>query len=203
MTDPDLAHESACGGRLVAGVDEVGRGPWAGPVVACAVILDRHAVPRGLDDSKRLTRPRREVLDVEIRATACIGLGVVTVEEIDRLNVLQASLEAMRRAVADLPVSPDHVLVDGNRLPRLVQPATAIVGGDGLSASIAAASIVAKVARDRMMADLAREYPVYGWDHNAGYGTPEHRAALDRHGVCLHHRRSFAPIAALLAGAAR
>jgi ribonuclease HII len=172
-------------------------------VVACAVILDRRRIPDGLDDSKKLLRPRREALDIEIRAACHIGLGVVAVEDIDRLNILQASLEAMRRAVAALPVAPDHVLVDGNRLPRLALPATAIVGGDGLSATIAAAAIVAKVARDRLMADLAHDFPVYGWDRNAGYGTPEHRAALDRHGVTPHHRRSFAPVAALLAVAPR
>jgi len=198
MAEPDFGHETACGGRLVAGVDEVGRGPWAGPVVACAVVLDRGRVPRGLDDSKKLARARREALDVEIRDAAQIGLGVVSVADIDRLNILQASLEAMRRAIAALPITPDHVLVDGNRLPRLDRPATAIVRGDGLSASIAAASIVAKVARDRMMAELARDFPAYGWERNAGYGTAEHRAALESHGVTAHHRRSFAPIATLL-----
>ena len=199
MTKPDLTLETASGARLVAGVDEVGRGPWAGPVMAAAVILDWDRVPEGLDDSKKLTRVRRESLTLAIRDAAHIGIGIVEIEDIDRLNILEASMEAMRRAVAALPVAPAHVLVDGNRLPGLVQPATAVVGGDGLSASIAAASIVAKVARDRLMAQLARDFPNYGWERNAGYGTAEHRAGLNAHGVTPHHRRSFAPIAALLA----
>jgi ribonuclease HII len=198
MAEPDLTFERRCGARLVAGVDEVGRGPWAGPVVACAVVWSGRDLPQGLNDSKQLTRARREALDVEIRASAHVGLGCVEVEEIDRVNVLYAAMEAMRRAVDALPVAPEHVLVDGNRLPRLAQPATAIVKGDGLSATIAAASIVAKVARDRMMAELAGDFPHYGWERNAGYGTAEHRSALEAHGVTIHHRRSFAPIAALI-----
>jgi ribonuclease HII len=199
MTRPDLSLEAACGARLVAGVDEVGRGPWAGPVMAAAVILDWGRVPDGLDDSKKLTRIRRETLTRQIHDAAHIGFGIVEVEDIDRLNILEASMEAMRRAVAALPVVPAHVLVDGNRLPGLAQPATAIVKGDCLSASIAAASIVAKVARDRLMAVLAGDFPNYGWERNAGYGTAEHRAGLQVHGITPHHRRSFAPIAALLA----
>ncbi len=195
MTDREL--ERACPSP-VAGIDEAGRGPWAGPVVAAAVILGA-AVPAGVTDSKRLSRERREVLFAALRASACIGVGVASVAEIDRLNILAATLVAMRRAVDDLDVAPAHALVDGNRAPELACPATAVVGGDGRSLSIAAASIVAKVTRDRIMARLARRYPGFGWERNAGYGTPEHRAALMRLGVTPHHRRSFAPVARLLA----
>ncbi len=201
MTGPTLQFETACGVPVVAGVDEVGRGPWAGPVVAAAVILDTARLPDGLNDSKKLSRQKREQLDAAIRETSAVGLGVVEVADIDRLNILAAAMEAMRRAVADLPVAPGHALVDGNRLPDLAMPATAVIKGDGLSASIAAASIVAKVHRDRLMATLAETFPAYGWERNAGYGTAEHQAALRDHGVTCHHRRSFAPIARLLAGA--
>lgn len=199
MAKPDLSRELACGAPVVAGVDEVGRGPWAGPVVASAVILDWTRLPAGLDDSKKLSKARRETLAHQIRDCAHVGIGLVDVDDIDRLNILQASMEAMRRAVAALPVPPGHILVDGNRLPGFDRPATAIVKGDQLSVSIAAASIVAKVARDDLMAELAGAFPAYGWERNAGYGTAEHRAALDSHGVTPHHRRSFAPIADLLA----
>ena len=199
MTGPTLQLEAACGVSRVAGVDEVGRGPWAGPVLAAAVVLDPDRVPPGLDDSKKLSRQKREQLSASILAVAQIGIGIVDVADIDRLNILQATMEAMRRAIAALPEPPGHVLVDGNRLPDLTLPATAVVKGDGLSASIAAASIIAKVRRDRMMAELAENYPGYGWERNAGYGTAEHQAALRRHGVTCHHRRSFKPIAALLA----
>ena len=167
--------------------------------MASAVILDWTHLPAGLDDSKKLSRARRETLAQQIRDCAHVGVGLVEVDDIDRLNILQASMEAMRRAVAALPVAPGHILVDGNRLPGFDRPATAIVKGDQLSVSIAAASIVAKVARDDLMAELAGSFPAYGWERNAGYGTAEHRAALDTHGVTPHHRRSFAPIAALLA----
>ncbi len=201
MTGPTLEFETTCGAPVVAGVDEVGRGPWAGPVVAAAVVLDTARLPEGLNDSKKLSRQRRESLDIAIRETSAVGLGVVDVADIDRLNILGAAMEAMRRAVADLPVAPGHALVDGNRLPDLAIPATAVIKGDGLSASIAAASIVAKVHRDRLMATLAETFPAYGWERNAGYGTAEHQAALRDHGVTCHHRRSFAPIARLLAGA--
>ena len=193
----DLALERARRGP-VAGVDEAGRGPWAGPVVAAAVVLDAGSVPVGVTDSKRLSRARREALLTALRASARIGVGAASVAEIDRLNILEATLIAMRRAVDDLGVPPAHALVDGNRTPELSCPATAVVGGDARSLSIAAASIVAKVTRDRIMADLARAHPGFGWDHNAGYGTAEHRAALDALGVTPHHRRSFAPVAARL-----
>ncbi len=198
MAPPTLDLEAALAGP-VCGLDEVGRGPWAGPVFAAAVVLDPACLPRGLDDSKKLTARRREALDIEIRATAAVSLGSASVEEVDRLNVLAASMLAMARAFAALPVSPVHALVDGNRLPDLPCPAIAVIGGDGRCASIAAASIVAKVARDRLMAALALDHPGYGWETNAGYGTAAHRAALERLGVTTHHRRSFRPIAELLA----
>ncbi len=194
----DFALESVCQ-RPVAGVDEAGRGPWAGPVVAAAVVLDAACVPAGVTDSKQLSRARREALFAALRVSARVGVGVASVAEIDRLNILAATLVAMRRAVDDLGVEPAHVLIDGNRLPELCCPATAVVGGDRRSLSIAAASIIAKVTRDRLMARLARRYPGFGWERNAGYGTPEHRSALDRLGVTPHHRRSFAPVARLLA----
>jgi ribonuclease HII len=184
-------------------VDEVGRGPLAGPVLAAAVILDACRLPPGLGDSKRLSPARREALDRMIRDTAvAFAIGRAEVEEIDRLNILEASLLAMARAVAALPVVPGRVLVDGNRTPRLACPVRAVIGGDATVASISAASIIAKVARDAEMTALDSRFPVYGFARHKGYGTAEHRAALGRHGPCLHHRRSFAPVrAALLAGA--
>ncbi len=197
--DAEARQRGAVLGRAVAGIDEAGRGPWAGPVVAAAVVLDAGSVPVGVTDSKRLSRARREALFTALRASARIGVGAASVAEIDRLNILEATLIAMRRAVDDLGVPPAHALVDGNRAPELSCPATAVVGGDARSLSIAAASIVAKVTRDRIMARLARRYPGFGWERNAGYGTPEHRAALMRLGVTPHHRRSFAPVARLLA----
>ncbi len=194
---PDFALESALDGP-VAGVDEAGRGPWAGPVVAGAAVLDPADTPAGIADSKTLSAARREALYDALVECARIGVGVASVAEIDRLNILAATMLAMRRAVDDLGVVPGHVLVDGNRLPELPCPATAVVRGDARCVSIAAASIVAKVTRDRIMATLARTHPGFGWDHNAGYGTAEHRAALDALGVTPHHRRSFAPVAARL-----
>ena len=195
-----LERERAAGLR-VAGVDEVGRGPWAGPVVAAAVVLDPAALPQGLNDSKRLSAGRRVALDAEIRATARVALGQASVDEIDTLNILRATHLAMRRAVAGLDIVPDHVLVDGNRAPAFACPASCVVGGDGLVASIAAASIVAKVARDMLMQALDAQHPGYGWVRNMGYGTAEHAAGLARHGVTAHHRRSFAPIARIIASA--
>ena len=195
----DFALEAACGCLRVCGVDEVGRGPWAGPVVAAAVILDRDWDADGVDDSKRLTAAARIQLRREIEAHAEIGTGQASVYEIDRLNILNATLLAMRRAVATLPRVPECALVDGNRLPDLPCPAQAVTRGDARSLSIAAASIVAKVERDRLMARLAADFPGYGWERNAGYGTPEHAAALERLGVTPHHRRSFAPVARRLA----
>lgn len=198
---PDFAFERAAGG-LVAGVDEAGRGPWAGPVVAAAAILDPAALPQALadrlDDSKQLSRKTRTALFDILRSGAEVAVGVASVEEIDELNILAATMLAMRRAVDALPVAPESVLVDGNRPPAMPCPVRTVVGGDGLSLSIAAASIVAKVTRDRMMAELAEKHPGYGWERNAGYGTKAHRMGLERYGVTEHHRRSFKPIAAYL-----
>ncbi len=195
---PDFTRETLLLSRglsPVAGVDEVGRGPLAGPVVAAAVILDPEAVPPGLADSKALTSRRREALFAELQAQAICATGLASVAEIDRMNILQASLLAMRRAVLALPVTPAHALVDGNRLPeQLPCPAEAVVGGDRTVASIAAASIVAKVTRDRLMRDLAARHPGYGWERNAGYGTKEHLDALKRLGATPEHRVSFRPV---------
>jgi len=198
---PDYDLERAAGG-VVAGVDEAGRGPWAGPVVAAACVLDLEALApelRGvIDDCKLLRRETRERLFPAIAAGARIGIGAASVAEIDRLDVLQATMLAMARAVAALGGPPDLALVDGNRLPALPCPARAVVGGDRRSLSIAAASIAAKVVRDRLMRRLATRYPGFGWERNAGYGTAEHQAALGRLGITRHHRRSFRPIANLL-----
>ncbi|MFQ5623002.1 MAG: ribonuclease HII [Paracoccaceae bacterium] len=195
MNPPDFSFEKAMMPGPVCGIDEAGRGPWAGPVVAAAVILPAGCAISGIDDSKKLTKLRRERLCREIVAVADVGLGDASVKEIDELNILAASHLAMCRAVAALPRAPAFALVDGNRLPPgLPCPARAIVKGDARSASIAAASIVAKVARDRIMAELAARFPGYGWESNAGYGVPAHRDALHRLGVTPHHRRSFRPI---------
>lgn len=179
---------------LVAGVDEVGRGPLAGPVMAAAVILGDARIV-GLKDSKRLSPKKRAGLSDIIRAEAmAVGVGLATVTEIDRLNILEATMLAMTRAVAALAVLPAMVLVDGNRCPAWGWPSRAIVKGDATVPEIAAASIVAKVARDRKMADAARNYPGYGWERNAGYGVPEHLAGLRKYGATPLHRRSFAPV---------
>ncbi|SDY22157.1 RNase HII [Citreimonas salinaria] len=193
MPTYEMPHWAA--GRVVAGIDEVGRGPLAGPVVAAAVILPVDAVPDGLADSKVLTAARRTALDQVIRACGHIGLGMASVDEIDAINILQATYLAMRRAVAALPLSPAHLLIDGNRLPPdLPCEATTIVQGDGCCPSIAAASIVAKCWRDAHMCDLAQHFPGYGWETNAGYGSKSHREALRNLGVTPHHRRSFRPV---------
>jgi ribonuclease HII len=178
----------------VAGVDEAGRGPWAGPVVAAAVVLDPHRIPKGLNDSKVLTARQRDRLFDEIAATSDFGVGVCGVDQIDEINILRATMRAMRTAVANLKVAPLLVLVDGNLLPEIPMSGRAVVDGDALSQSIAAASIVAKVTRDRMMVELGRELPLYGFGRHKGYGTAEHRAAIAAHGVTAHHRRSFKPI---------
>jgi len=181
---------------LVCGVDEAGRGPLAGPVVAAAVILDRLRPIAGLDDSKKLSAKRRAALASEIRAKAIAwAVGEASVEEIDRINILQASLLAMQRAVAALSTQPGEALIDGNRCPILCCPARAIIGGDGKVACIAAASIIAKTVRDAGMQVLHAAYPRYGFDRHMGYGTPQHLKALREHGVCPVHRRSFAPVA--------
>ena len=192
---PDLSLERALGG-VVCGVDEAGRGPLAGPVIAAAAILDPARIPAGIDDSKRLAPARRAALACALRERAIVAVGEASVEEIDRCNILGATLLAMRRAVEGLARAPDRALVDGNRAPPLACPTHTIVRGDRKSLSIAAASIVAKVRRDRLMAALAAEWPHYGWERNAGYPTPFHRAALARYGPSPHHRRSFAPVRA-------
>ena len=184
---------------LMAGVDEAGRGPLAGPVVAAAVILDDLNPIKGLADSKKLSALRREKLYDEIQAKAlCCSIALATVEEIDALNILQATLLAMKRAVEGLRLKPNKVLVDGNRLPTLMMVAEAIVKGDALVPAISAASILAKVYRDRWCAEFHLEYPQYGFAGHKGYGTAGHLAALREHGACPQHRRSFAPVAEVL-----
>lgn len=197
---PDLSWEIRLGG-LVAGVDEVGRGPLAGPVVAAAVILDRANLPReldGLDDSKALSAEARAHYLTVLRRVAVIGIGAASVGEIDRINILQASMLAMARAVGRLARQPDVALIDGNRAPKLACRAVTLVKGDAISLSIAAASVVAKETRDRAMVQLDARYPGYGWARNAGYPTAAHRAALGVIGLTRHHRRSFGPVRALL-----
>ena len=179
----------------MAGVDEVGRGPLAGPVVAAAVILDDRRTIRGLNDSKLLQPDERERLDVEIRRKAvCFFIAEASVEEIDRINILRAALLAMRRAVEGLREQPCIVLVDGNQRPELTMAVRTVVGGDSKVRAISAASIIAKVYRDRLLMALHGEHPQYGFDGHKGYSTPGHLAALREHGACRHHRRSFAPV---------
>ncbi len=182
----------------VCGVDEAGRGPLAGPVVAAAVILDEAAIPKGITDSKKLAAERRETLALEIRASAHVGVGIADVDEIDRLNIREATFVAMARAVAALPARPAHALIDGRDAPDIGCPARAIIGGDGVCVSIAAASIIAKTVRDTMMIELAAAHPGYGFERHMGYGTAAHKAALERLGPCVHHRKSFAPIRNML-----
>ena len=191
---PDLTHEMAIGTR-VAGVDEAGRGPLAGPVAAAAVVLDLAHIPDGLNDSKVLSAARRAALFDVIHATAHVGLGWASVAEIDALNIRAASLLAMQRAVLGLGFVPDAALIDGNACPEgLPCPGVTLIKGDAKSLSVAAASIIAKVARDRLMAGLARAHPGYGWEVNQGYPTAAHLAALQDMGVTPHHRRSFRPV---------
>lgn len=184
--------------KIIAGVDEVGRGPLAGPVLAAAVILVKPL--DGLADSKKLSPARRrELADILTRDPGiAIGLGAASVTEIDHYNILQASLLAMRRAVQKLRIRPDLVLVDGNKAPDLIYPVKTVIGGDALIPAISAASIIAKVTRDRLMSQLDYRYPGYGWQRNAGYPTVEHRTALMSLGVTCHHRTSFAPVRACL-----
>jgi ribonuclease HII len=205
---PNFAIERRCTG-IVCGIDEVGRGPLAGPVVAAAVILDQKRFPRSLrerlDDSKVLTIEEREACWKALgrcveRGTAHIGVGAASVREIDTINILRAALLAMARAVAALKVSPEIALVDGNIPPPLGCAVKTVIGGDGLSFSIAAASVVAKVTRDRLMRTLAPRYPGYGWETNVGYATREHGEAIARFGPTPHHRRSFAPVRLALTG---
>ncbi|MCY4541506.1 MAG: ribonuclease HII [Rhodobacteraceae bacterium] len=183
------------GHRCIAGVDEAGRGALAGPVVAAAVVLDLSAVPDGLNDSKQLSERVRASMSVSIRDCAQVAFAAVDARTIERINILEATMEAMKSACEQLPQVPDFALVDGNRLPlELCCPARAVIRGDAKSVSIAAASIVAKVERDRIMAELAVACPGYGWAQNKGYGTPAHRQALSEFGVTRHHRRTFAPV---------
>ena len=209
---PDFELEGAYlkehSGAVIAGVDEAGRGPWAGPVVAAAIILDIEALSQDLwetlDDSKKLTAARRETLFDTLHeyGVAIVGVGQADVKEIDSINILNATYRAMARAVDDLDCEVGLALVDGNKVPPLPCDVTPVVKGDGKSLSIAAASVIAKVTRDRLMTELAAAYPGYGWETNMGYGTAKHQAALARLGVTPHHRRSFAPIRAALSAAA-
>jgi len=200
---PDLTFESAAmaqGFARIAGVDEVGRGPLAGPVTAAAVILDPNRIPDGINDSKKLTEPRRRALAQAIRDNA-LGWAIAhaTVAEIDAMNILQASHLAMRRALQALVPGADFALVDGNMMPRgMPVPGQTLIKGDARSLSIGAASILAKVERDQIMLELAQIHPQYGWDRNAGYPTAQHRAALQQFGATPHHRTSFAPLRKML-----
>ena len=198
---PDFSFELAAraqGFLLVCGIDEAGRGPWAGPVVAAAVILDPENIPAGLNDSKKLKEIQREKLFAELIVSAKVGVGLGDETRIDRDNILATTLWAMGEAVRNLDAVPDFALVDGNRAPKLSCPVQTIVAGDARSLSIAAASIIAKVTRDRIMKALDGEFPGYGFARHKGYGTAIHHAALLQRGPCIHHRKSFAPIAKLL-----
>lgn len=198
---PDLTIESLYPGTI-AGVDEAGRGCWAGPVVAAAVVFhdakNLGALAQSLNDSKVLSAKKREALFKILPGVAAIGVGQASVTEIDDINILQASLLAMRRAIEALPLVPQTVLVDGNKAPQLPMQTVPIVDGDAKSLTIAAASIIAKVTRDQMMASLAKDYPLFGWEKNAGYGTKTHREALNQNTLTPHHRRSFKPVKKLL-----
>ncbi|MFV1602593.1 MULTISPECIES: ribonuclease HII [unclassified Phaeobacter] len=198
MDYPDYTLEAAARARghiRIAGVDEVGRGPLAGPVTAAAVILDADNIPEGLNDSKKLSAKRREAVEASIFGQAEVAIAHASVEEIDSLNILRASHLAMERAVAALDPAPDYLLIDGNLIPKgLLQTSEFVIKGDSKSVSIAAASIVAKLARDRIMVDLAQQFPGYGWEKNAGYPSKQHRDALVNLGVTPHHRRSFKPV---------
>lgn len=198
IVGPDYSFEQRAHARglpIVAGVDEVGRGPLAGPVTAAAVILDPAHIPDGLNDSKKLSAKKRQALHDELLLCADVSIAHASVEEIDELNILRASHLAMERAVAGLKQSPDHLLIDGNMIPRgLTGSSEAIVKGDSRSVSISAASIVAKICRDYVMWDLAQHYPGYGWETNAGYPSKSHKSALEKLGVTPHHRRSFKPV---------
>lgn len=193
---PDFSLEDSFSG-VVAGIDEAGRGPWAGPVAAGAVILDAKNIPDGINDSKKLKLEKREAIFEQLRQCAIVGVGLASVEEIDRFNILQATKLAMSRALADLSEQPHIALVDGNQLPELPCRGLAVVKGDSKSLSIAAASIVAKVTRDRIMHKLALQHSEYGWETNSGYGTKAHVEAISKYGITSHHRKSFKPIAKL------
>lgn len=195
---PTLAIESEYDGIIVA-IDEVGRGPWAGPVVACATVLDVNGIPDGIRDSKQLSRTKRETLFDAICSSARTSIGLSTVREIEELNIFHATMQAMCRAYEGLGVDATVALIDGNHAPKdLPCPTRCVVKGDAISLSIAAASIVAKVTRDRMMAELAQEHPGYGWETNVGYGTREHQEGIRTFGLTPHHRRNWGPIRAIL-----
>lgn len=196
---PDFQLEDACNAAPCCGIDEVGRGPLAGPVVAAAVILDRprliaSTLFKDINDSKKLSLKKRRAIAAALGDYADIGIGLCSVEEIDTINILQATLTAMRRACEKLSTAPAIALVDGNSRPDLPCPVQTVIKGDSVSLSIAAASIAAKVYRDDIMATLSQDFPAYGWDSNAGYGTATHMKAIEINGVTRHHRRSFAPI---------
>ena len=206
---PDFSLEESLGlstSAVIVGVDEVGRGPLAGPVTAAAVFFDRQKITSDLltkiDDSKKIAQKKRATISKQIESIAIIGIGWASSGEIDQLNILEATMLAMQRAIFSLQkqiiLDPDYILIDGNKVPRLDFPSKAIVRGDEKSLSIAAASIVAKNKRDAFMASLSKLYPGYGWEKNAGYGTGEHLAAIEREGITVHHRRSFKPIAKYL-----
>ena len=194
ITAPNWHYEASTGANRVAGVDEAGRGPLAGPVVASAVILDPNNIPDGLNDSKKLSETKREVLFDILMSCADVGIGIAEPEEIDRINILHATMSAMQRAVADLPKPPDAILIDGNRCPSFTIPVQAIVKGDAKSLSIAAASIIAKTVRDRLMKQADGRFPGYGHTGHKGYPTKAHRAALQEIGASPIHRRSYAPV---------
>ena len=206
---PDFSLEESLGlstSAVIVGVDEVGRGPLAGPVTAAAVFFDRQKITSDLltkiDDSKKIAQKKRATISKQIESIAIIGIGWASSGEIDQLNILEATMLAMQRAIFSLQkqiiLDPDYILIDGNKVPRLDFPSKAIVRGDEKSLSIAAASIVAKNKRDAFMTSLSKLYPGYGWEKNAGYGTREHLAAIEREGITVHHRRSFKPIAKYL-----
>ncbi len=199
MSLPDFSRETRAikNGLIVCGIDEAGRGPWAGPVVAAAVILDPRNIPKGLNDSKKLTEAKREAMFEPIMQTAQVGIGIISASRIDAINILRATHEAMIAAVLALPIQPTLALVDGNRAPPLPCATETIIGGDAKSLCIAAASIVAKVTRDRFMRQLDRQYPDYHFAAHKGYGTAAHAASLARFGPCPEHRKSFAPIRTL------
>lgn len=188
------AAELRLNGGPVAGIDEAGRGPWAGPVVAAAVILDPERIPAGIANSKVLEADDRAAILTRLQATAQIGVGIADIDRIDRDNILSATMWAMQQAVAALTTKPRLALIDGNRAPRLACTTRTIVKGDARCLSIAAASIVAKVTRDRIMIELAKTHPGYGFERHKGYGTPEHKSALAQRGPCAIHRRSFKPV---------
>ncbi len=201
MTSPSFTFESnafALGHALICGIDEAGRGPWAGPVVASAVILDPRNIPQGLNDSKKLNETKREALYNPIMQSSQVGVGIVSASEIDDINILQATFLAMQRAFDHLKTKPDLALIDGNKSPKLICKTQTIIGGDAKSLSIAAASIISKVTRDRIMHQHDQTYPLYGFAKHKGYGTAAHAAALNLHGPCAEHRKSFKPIALIL-----